>query len=1019
MRHLFPTALALALTLPAAAVQSSRPAPATQPDATKGPGTPAPSPPPAPEAPAAAPAPGSAQPAPAAGTPSIPTQPEPSGFAAPPVAADAAAPAPEHDNGETLWPQEATLDGTEYVIYTPQFASITGTRAAGRMAFSTHTGADDAQPVFGAAFFESDLDNDTAAGLIELSGMQVARVQLADGGDGTSTAAALQKMLSGVRFTVDRAAVLATMQAAKDQAATRASLSNAPPRIKVVSRPAVLLLLDGKPVLRDIGGNVGMAQNTASLLAFEKATRTWFTRVGTDTWLHSSRWQGPFIPGKAPNADSLQAIDRALPKRHPDAPASPAVPAGKVPEVFVSTSPMCLVSTDGDPALTVVAAGLSAVTNANCDLFQSADGAWWLLASGRWFTTTNLSLGPWTYAKPSTLPGAFAQIDPHGTWGNVLASVPGTPQANDALYQQSVPHVATLDRTLAQPKLTTFGGPARFKPIDGTDMQYAVNASSPLILCKGSYYLSENAAWFKGAAANGPWALCDGVPEEIYTIPPSCPVYGATYVQVYNSTPDTVTTGYTAGYMNSYENDGTVAYGTGYAYPGSTGQGDVVLGDNSDITDDDTWDSYGGWPNTYGYWPMYGGYYGGWGLYGYPGWAGYGLWCGPYWGGAGWWGAGRGFGTGFALGMGLSNSWNWGYHPWGWRDGNGWWNNHWGGAYRRGWDNAARGYNRAGAAADMNAYARGAGGGMAAAQTASGHVPGLTAGTGETRVPGLTAGTGETRTSGLTAGTGETRVPGETAGVGGGVPGWRSGSGQWRHAAALSNDVAATRSGQVVQQRNGQTYTRSNGAWQRAQPDSAAAPGAANAAAARANDGSWRDGAAAAHARAGGSSFQERDGSGDAALAARGTNGDGFRPDPNHNFDGSPRGAYARGETNYADRGQQAWGPSDGGRTPSAYQRGGSWNGGSWNGGGWGVGDQHGTYAQRWGNDYDRGTRGFNQDTGWYDRTASRPANPYGYGYSGWSNGYRGYSAGSSWGGARMGGVRSAGGGMRGGGGRR
>ncbi|MFM7799638.1 MAG: hypothetical protein ACKPBA_11750 [Planctomycetota bacterium] len=72
-----------------------------------------------------------------------------------------------------------------------------------------------------------------------------------------------------------------------------------------------------------------------------------------------------------------------------------------------------------------------------------------------------------------------------------------------------------------------------------------------------------------------------------------------------------------------------------------------------------------------------------------------------------------------------------------------------------------------------------------------------------------------------------------------------------------------------------------------------------------------------------------------------------------------------------------------------------------------------------WGNDYDRGTRGFNQDTGWYDRTASRPANPYGYGYSGWSNGYRGYSAGSNWGGARMGGVRSTGGGARGGGGRR
>jgi hypothetical protein len=99
--------------------------------------------------------------------------------------------------------------------------------------------------------------------------------------------------------------------------------------------------------------------------------------------------------------------------------------------------------------------------------------------------------------------------------------------------------------------------------------------------------------------------------------------------------------------------------------------------------------------------------------------------------------------------------------------------------------------------------------------------------------------------------------------------------------------------------------------------------------------------------------------------------------------------------------------------------RAGAWNGGSWErASGWGIGDQVGTYAQRWGNDYDRGLPGFNQDTGWYDRTVSRPANPYGYGYNGWSNGYRGYGALSGWGGARMGGMRM--GGMRmGGGGRR
>ncbi|MCX5640777.1 MAG: hypothetical protein NT059_08210 [Planctomycetota bacterium] len=156
------------------------------------------------------------------------------------------------------------------------------------------------------------------------------------------------------------------------------------------------------------------------------------------------------------------------------------------------------------------------------------------------------------------------------------------------------------------------------------------------------------------------------------------------------------------------------------------------------------------------------------------------------------------------------------------------------------------------------------------------------------------------------------------------------------------------------------------------------------------------------------------------APAAANTNADGFRPDPNHNFDGSPRGAFARGETNYATRGngnggdngtgaQQGNGASEGG----PYQR-----GGNFNGGGWGISDQGGTYAQRWGNDYDRGLPGFNQDTGWYDRTVSRPVNPYGYGYGGWSNGYRGYGQLSGWGGMNgYGGMDRGGMGGRGGGG--
>jgi hypothetical protein len=513
--------------------------------------------------------------------------------------------------------------------------------------------------------------------------------------------------------------------------------------------------------------------------------------------------------------------------------------------------------------------------------------------------------------------------------------------------------VATLDRAKAHARISVLGGTPRLKPIAGTSMQYATNTSVPMVACNGTYYLCDNAAWFVGGAPGGPWALCDSVPEEIYSIPPSCPIYNVTFVEVYDSTPETVTFGYTAGYMNSFVSDGSVVWGTGYSTPGSTEHGDVSIGDNSDITFDGDWGPYAGWPSTYGYWPCYGPYLGGWGFYGYPGWGGYGLWCGPWWSGAGWWGPGWGFGAGYALGYGFANAWDWGYHPWGWRDRDGWWNSHWHGAYTRGWGNAARDLNRA-AGADRAARASAAG---------------------------------------------------------------REAGAAWSHAAGTANNVFANRDGQVMQRRGDELYRRSDDAWHQAGRDAGADVRAAERPGDRTADGSWRD-----HApRRTGTGFEERDASAWSHAQARDGGTDaGFRPDPNHNFDGSPRGAFARGEANYADRGQSGggWQGANGAAAPSPANRGGAWNGGSWERSGWGIGDQVGTYAQRWGNDYDRGIPGFNQDTGWYDRTVSRPANPYGYGYGGWSNGYRGYGALSGWGGARMGGMRT--GGMRmGGGGRR
>ncbi|MFM8872956.1 MAG: hypothetical protein ACKOJI_06345, partial [Phycisphaerales bacterium] len=49
-----------------------------------------------------------------------------------PALVDNLPPAPALDNGETLWPQAAVVDGVAYVLYSPQFESIVGTTASAR-----------------------------------------------------------------------------------------------------------------------------------------------------------------------------------------------------------------------------------------------------------------------------------------------------------------------------------------------------------------------------------------------------------------------------------------------------------------------------------------------------------------------------------------------------------------------------------------------------------------------------------------------------------------------------------------------------------------------------------------------------------------------------------------------------------------------------------------------------------------------------------------------------------------------
>jgi hypothetical protein len=188
-----------------------------------------------------------------------------------------------------------------------------------------------------------------------------------------------------------------------------------------------------------------------------------------------------------------------------------------------------------------------------------------VLISGRWFRAPSLD-GPLAYVPARKLPADFARVPQSHPAAAVLASVPGTPQAEEAVIENSIPQTATVPRK-GLAFTPTFDGAPQLAPIEGTSLSYVINSPNPVIQVGTAYYAVHNGVWFIASSLTGPWSVATAIPPVIYTIPPSSPLYYATYVRIYGATPEVVYVGYTPGYFGTVVSpDDVVVYGTGYAY---------------------------------------------------------------------------------------------------------------------------------------------------------------------------------------------------------------------------------------------------------------------------------------------------------------------------------------------------------------------------------------------------------------------------------------------------------------------
>jgi hypothetical protein len=498
-------------------------------------------------------------------------------------------PADSHPTGspagdELHWPRVFEDNGSTVEIYQPEIEKWQGKDLEGRAAVAI-TAPGSPTPVYGVVWIKARACVDKSARIVTLNDFAVTRVKFPTSpAQQNQNLALIRKDLPAVSKTValDRLeASYAVSEAKKNTRVVR--VNNDPPRILYSSSPALLVLVDGPPALRPM-----------PVLEVERVinTRALILKVGSlfylnafDHWYESPAVEGPWSSTTIPPAILETAKQTVVASQPVDLMPPGPNAVTKAPLILVSTVPAEIVETEGPPRLVPVGKTdlMEAENSDNGLFFDNTDRHYYVVLSGRWFAAESLD-GPWKFVPYKKLPADFAHIPLTDPKANVLVSVPGTPQAREAIIANSVPQTATIQRSTAKLDLN-YNGPAEFRRLPGTPLRYAFNSATPVIeVDDHTYYSVQNAVWFVAAAPAGPWAVATSVPAAIYRIPSSSPLHYVTYVQVYGSTPDVVYVGYTPGYLGTVVTpDNVVVFGTGWHQAPYLGQ------------------SWYGYPSTYGF----------------------------------------------------------------------------------------------------------------------------------------------------------------------------------------------------------------------------------------------------------------------------------------------------------------------------------------------------------------------------------------------------------------------------------
>jgi hypothetical protein len=504
------------------------------------------------------------------------------------------------------WPRDfATSKGGALRIFQPQVASWDGQKRIVMYAAVSHTGVGATKPDLGTIKLEADTSVAVDQRLVNFTDLKMTESNFAG-----LKPEAQKEIVSDIQDQIQRAAPQGELVLGLDRVLARLDKSQLipknvdgvkadPPTIFYSAGPAALVNLDGDPIWSPIKDNdLKFAVNTNWDLFQLAPTNTYYLRYN-ESWLTTTDINGAWMPvSKLPDAfknlpadENWKDVKAAVPGK--------SLKSSNTPKVFVSTAPAEMILLAGEPKyVPVMGTRLQWVSNTESDVFRmGTTGPVYFLISGRWFSAPSFT-GPWTFVTPN-LPEDFKKIPLSHDRSRVLASVPGTDQAAEAVLLAQIPQTARVSKKEIKAPEVEYDGQPKFEPIEKTTVARAVNTDKDIIKVGDLYYMCFQGVWFMGRSPEGPWEVTGSVPGQIYEIPVSSPAHNVTYVTVEDDDDDAIVFATAAAYTGMMVAWGCAVWGSGWYYP--------------------PYVAYGG------FYPMYRGYYP---TYGYH--ASYNPWTGAY-----------------------------------------------------------------------------------------------------------------------------------------------------------------------------------------------------------------------------------------------------------------------------------------------------------------------------------------------------------------------------------------------------